>query len=291
MKCKYSLITILILVLILSCGCGREGISAPTEPILPSATVAPTENPTVAIEVDTTESSLPEITETAAVEPNYYLDAEPGAHQLRFESENGEEYMDYYLFVPNKPVEDMPIVVFLHGSVEIGHVELLENYGIVSVVNDLYGEDFPFLLLLPNTHKPSWTGNGVPETVIGLIDEVADVYHADKNRICITGHSLGSVGTWKMISIYGDYFAAAVPISCGIDELMDFENCTEVPLVAFAGTVGADEKNYNPAMHKLVDTINAAGGNARMEVIEGADHEAMVTAAYTTDLFEWMLAQ
>lgn len=290
MKNNSYITILLLLLLILCCGCAKETVSAPTEMAAATSAIVPTAAPTMEIETDPSEIRIPQITEAAAETPDY-LNMESGAHQLRYESENLEEYMDYYLFIPKNPVENMPIVVFLHGSVEIGHVELLENYGIVSVVKDLYAEDFPFLLLLPNTHKPSWTGNEVPETVIGLIDEVAETYRADRDRICITGHSLGSVGTWKMISLYGDYFSAAVPISCGIDEPMNYENCAKVSIVAYAGTVGADEKNYNPAMHKLVDTINAAGGNARMEVIGGADHEAMVTAAYTRELFDWILAQ
>ena len=94
-----------------------------------------------------------------------------------------------------------------------------------------------------------------------------------------------------MVSLYSDYFSAAVPISCGIDEYINYENCAKVPIIAYAGTVGNDEKNYNPAMHKLVDLINAQNGRAQMRVIEGADHEAMVTAAYTIELFDWMLSQ
>lgn len=280
------IIAILILTLILFCGCAEKQSASP------NLTNPP--DPTICLNSDTetlpTETGCPEPPE-ASVESPLLLDAEAGAHQLRYESKDSDEYMEYYLFIPRNAIKNMPIIVFLHGSVEIGHVELLENYGIVSVVEQLYGADFPFLLLLPCTHKPSWTGNSVPETLIGLIDEIAETYSGDKDRISITGHSLGSVGTWKMVSLYSDYFSAAVPISCGIDEPMNFKNCAKVPIMAYAGTVGADEKNYNPAMHKLVDSINDFGGNAKMCVIDGADHEAMVTAAYTTDLFDWLLSQ
>lgn len=282
---KISKFGLVILISLFLCtGCSEKND-------LPQSETLPTPSFTDAIQ--NTESQIVVTEPTSPTEPSVdapkLLNAEPGAHQMRFEM--GEEYMDYYLFVPDNPVENMPIVVFLHGSVEIGHVELLENYGIVSVVYDIYGDDFPFLLLLPCTHKPSWTGNGVPETLVGLIDEVTETYRADKAHIGITGHSLGSVGTWKIVSLYSDYFSAAVPISCGIDEPIDLERCSKVPIMAFAGTVGADEKNYNPAMHKLIDSINQVGGDAKMCVIDGADHEAMVTAAYTKELFDWMLSQ
>ena len=285
MKVIFKLGLIILVILFLCTGCTEKCDLLQSETLSTQAmteTIPNTEPP-----VTVTEPTPP--AETTTPDAPQMLNAEPGAHQKRFEI--GDEYMDYYLFVPNNPIEKMPIVVFLHGSVEIGHVELLEDYGIVSEVHEIYGDEFPFLLLLPCTHKPSWTGNGVPETLVGLINEVAETYRADKTRIGITGHSLGSVGTWKMVSLYSDYFSAAVPISCGIDELIDLERCAKVPIMAFAGTVGADEKNYNPAMHKLVDSINNVGGDAKMCVIEGADHEAMVTAAYTKELFDWMLSQ
>lgn len=276
---------IVLIALFLCAGCSESHYLSQTEMMPTTQSLTDTIQNTDPLVIAT----APSLTTEAACDVPKMLAVKPGAHQMRFEI--GEEYMDYYLFIPNNPVENMPIVVFLHGSVEIGHVELLENYGIVSVVHNIYGDDFPFLLLLPCTHKPSWTGTGVPETLVGLIDEIAETYRADKTHIIITGHSLGSVGTWKMVSLYSDYFSAAVPISCGIDEPMDLECCAKVPIMAFAGTVGADEKNYNPAMHKLVDSINQVGGDAKMCVIDGADHEAMVTGAYTKELFDWMLSK
>lgn len=281
MKSHFKLYPIILAVSILFSACSfsiktfqEDHATENTETIIltePVIAYAPTEE-----SVQPTESDL-------------LLDKESGAYQLRFVTENSEEYMDYYLFVPNNPKKDMPVVVFLHGAVEIGKVELLQDYGIVSVTKELYGEDFPFLLLLPCTHYSSWTAGSVPDTLKSLIESVCAEYEADTHRIIITGHSLGAVGTWKMVSLYADFFSAAVPVSCGIDEILDYESCAKVPIMAYAGTVGNDDKNYNPAMHVLVSRINDAGGNAKMNVIEGADHDDMVTAPYTIELFEWMI--
>lgn len=247
------------------------------------------ETPETVISTEPVIAFAPTEASVQSTELDQSLDKVPGAYQLRFVTEDNEEYMDYYLFVPNNPQKVMPVVVFLHGAVEIGKVELLQDYGIVSVAKELYGDDFPFLLLLPCTHYSSWTAGSVPETLKSLIKSVCAEYEADPQRIIITGHSLGAVGTWKMVSLYADFFSAAVPVSCGIDEVLDYESCAKVPIMAYAGTVGNDEKNYNPAMHVLVSRINDAGGNAKMNVIEGADHDDMVTAPYTIELFEWML--
>lgn len=279
-----KLYSLFIVISMLFCGCScDEQMFIVEETALATDPIVYTEQPTF---VEETQEST-----TYATEAPQLLDVQSGAYQLRFETEDGNNYMEYYLYVPNNPQINMPIVVFLHGAGEIGRVDLLENYGIVSVVNELYGDNFPFLLLLPCTHMSSWTTGSVSRTLIALIDTIVDDYEADASRVCITGHSLGSVGTWKMVSLYSDYFSAAVPISCGIDESINFQNCAKVPIIAYAGTIGNDEKNYNPAMHALVSKINEAGGNAQMRVIDGADHEDMVTAPYTAELFEWMLSQ
>lgn len=279
-----KLYTGLLLIAIVFSGCAFDN-----EP-LTAAESTPETVPITNAEQQTPAKESQEPTECATEAPQL-LDVQPGAHQLRFVSDDGNNYMEYYLYVPNNPQVNMPIIVFLHGAGEIGRVDLLENYGIASVVNEIYGDDFPFLLLLPCTHMPSWNYNHVSRTLIELIDSVADTYKADSSRICITGHSLGSSGTWKMVSLYSDYFSAAVPVSCGINESIDFENCAKVPIIAYVGTSGDAEKQYNTAMHNLVDRINEAGGSAQIRIIEGADHEAMVTAAYKAELFEWMLAQ
>jgi len=274
---------LLILVSLSACDSDKHTFTEfPTE----CATVS--ENfTTVPTEADPTT----EVTEASVTDQTADLIAEPGAHQLRFETENNEEYMEYYLYIPEKPVKQMPLVVFLHGAVEVGKVSLLQDYGIASVVNEIYGNNYPFLLLLPCTHKPTWTSANVPETLISLIDSLIDEYCIDPHRIILTGHSMGSMGTWKIASLYPDFFAAAVPVSCGIEEEIHIPELARIPIRAFCGTVGPDESSFNHAMHQIIEDIVSAGGNASMTVIEGADHDDMVTAAYTEELFNWMLEQ
>lgn len=271
---------IFIVICLFLCACQK--VSPDPLPVPDATDAAPTVIPTDSI----TETSMP-----VPTQPDYSLGISCGKYSDRFYAENSSDYMDYWVYIPDNAQINMPIVVFLHGSMEIGRMDLLEDYGIVGVVQEIYGDNFPFILLLPNTHASTWTVDSVPETLKSLIESVTEKYRADTQRIIITGHSLGSIGTWYMTSLYGDFFSAAIPISCGIDEPMNFENCAKVPIMAFSGTVGNDEKNYNKAMHVLVSKILDAGGNATMNTVEGADHEDAVTKFYTKELFDWMITQ
>lgn len=50
--------------------------------------------------------------------------------------------------------------------------------------------------------------------LLEAIEHIASVYHIDRQRISITGSSMGGAATWYLISHYPDLFAAAAPF-CG----------------------------------------------------------------------------
>ena len=280
---------LLVLCVFLLSACSNRIQNAGTQTTVttddsPISTTASTTDATEPI--STIATTVPE-----TIPPKASLSIESGAHLMRYKDENSGNYMDYYLFVPHNATVDMPIIVFLHGIYQVGQPESLKNYAIVNCVKDIYGEDFPFLLLLPSTHIYSWTTYDVPYTLHDLVDTVASAYEADRDRIIITGHSLGAIGTWKMVSLYGDFFAAVVPVSCGSDEALDYENFLDVPVWGFVGNSGDDELRYGNGMQNIASAIRDAGGNAKITVIDGATHLDMSTMPYTQELFDWMLAQ
>ncbi len=48
--------------------------------------------------------------------------------------------------------------------------------------------------------------------VISILDSVLLNYHADKNRVYLTGASMGGFGTWYYASKYPERFAALIPV-------------------------------------------------------------------------------
>ncbi len=196
--------------------------------------------------------------------------------------------MNYWLYVPEHATEDMPLIVFLHGTGQIAAINLLEDFGLVNNVYEIYGNEFPFLLMLPNTTVRSWTQPPVTTTLIGLINEVSSQHCVDRDHIILTGHSLGAISTWQMISEYGDYFSAAVPVSYGFGKTLNYENIAKVPIKAY---VGSYETECAGNMKKLVKEILESGGNIELITLDECNHSDTVTKPYSKDLFEWMLMQ
>lgn len=216
------------------------------------------------------------------------LSTEPGSYKLRFTDSATSEYMDYYLFIPEGATVNMPLIVFLHGAGEVGKIDSLSNYGMISSAKSIYGNEFPFIAVNPCTHTASWTSSSVTPTLKSLIDWLVSRYNIDRSRIIITGHSLGSMGVWEMVSDYGSYFSAAVPVSSGPSTVLDYARCAEVPIKAYYGSLEAD---YYTGMNKACTGINNAGGNATLDVLDGLNHPRTKDETYTRTLFNWMLSQ
>lgn len=219
------------------------------------------------------------------------LDIESGTYQLTHTDELTGNYLDYYLYIPENAVENMPLFIFLHGDGEVGKLSELENYGMIKQARQYFGEEFPFIAIQPCTRVPSWYDQGVPETLKSLIDTVVSNYAIDPDRIILTGHSRGAIGTWYMVNTYVDYFAAAVPVSCGSHMEIDPENFKHVPIFAICGDGDPHEQAYSYAMRQHVKSINDAGGCAELIILEGVAHIESVEDAYSEATFIWMLQQ
>lgn len=215
----------------------------------------------------------------------------PGNHKERLNLDtNPESWMEYYLHIPENVTEGMPLIIFLHGDGQIGLIDNLKNYGLMEAARKIYGESFPFIGLTPCTRTNSWTQEDISNTLKFLIDHVAASYAIDESRIVITGHSRGAAGVWDLISRYGDFFCAAVPVSNSPESDLNPETAAKVPVRAFSGDQGWLEQQYAQEMQATVDALIAAGGDASMTILPGITHIDTDTDVYTEELFRWMLS-
>ena len=267
---------ILLLIVILLYGCTTN-----------TSTSTPATEVITEIET-TTEMSIGQTIESEiATVPDFSLSTPPGNHCRRYTDETTMDYLDYYLFVPEDAVKDMPLVIFLHGDGEVNNVSILENFGLIARAREIYGDKFHFIAISPCTREYSWINDRIPETLKGLIDTIVIECDIDPGRIIITGHSRGAIGTWHMVNLYGDYFSAAVPVSCGYAAKLNNDTMSYVPIRAMVGSL----EGYVREMQSLSDRINQSGGNVEFIIIEDCSHGESSIKAFTIDTFTWMLEQ
>lgn len=271
------LLCLLLALMVLSSlsGCGNT----------PTETTAPTDP------VHTTQAPVPETQAPSTEDSPAPLSRAAGSYKERYNrGESEESWMEYYLHIPENATENMPLIIFLHGDGEIGLIDNLENYGMIESAREIYGESFPFISLSPCTRTDSWIKDEISDLLKEIIDTVVQDYAIDKSRIIITGHSRGAIGTWDLISRYGDFFSAAVPVSCNNENPLNLEMAAKVPVWGFVGDQGHYEKLYAEHMGYAVESLVHAGGDAKLTQLEDHTHIDTDTGAYTREVFEWMLS-
>lgn len=194
--------------------------------------------------------------------------------------------MNYKVFLP-KTYKDAPLLVYLHGAGERGtKIDHLDRHAIPKLIKE--GEDFPAVVLCPQC--PAWcVWDNIVDKVKEIIDSVAAEYSVDKSRIYITGSSMGGFGTWSMGLTYSNFFAAIAPVAGG-GMAWRAGKLVATPVYAIHG---AEDTAVVPAYSKMmVEKVNAEGGNAKLLLLEGKEHNDGIDYAYrNTDVIEWLLAQ
>ena len=75
---------------------------------------------------------------------------------------------------------------------------------------------------------------GNPSELSALLDEIVEKYKVDKERIYVTGLSMGGFGTWTLAAFSPERFAALVPI-CGGGDPMTARRIAHIPVWVFHG--------------------------------------------------------
>ena len=180
--------------------------------------------------------------------------------------------MPYRLMKPinYRPGESYPVILSLHGGGGRGtdNLKQLRNWNQV-LAEEQNRKDYPSYILAPQANE-LWNGVHL-ENIKAIIKELPSV---DKNRIYILGHSMGGHGTYIILQIDPDYFAAAAPSAgSGLTTTEDFINASiikDIPIWAFHGDqdkvcpIEKDEEVY-AEMEKI-------GGNMKLTSWKGMGH-------------------
>ena len=136
-----------------------------------------------------------------------------------------------------------------------------------------------------------WTAQ-VP-ALEALLDEILASQAVDERRIYLTGLSMGGFGTWAWGVEHPERFAALAPICGGMVFYADLpaKMCAlkDVPVWNFHGA--KDPVVAIGESDKLVEALQACGGNVRYTVYPEAEHDSWTETYANPELYAWFLAQ
>ncbi len=124
--------------------------------------------------------------------------------------------------------------------------------------------------------------------MLKLLDTVEKEYNVDKNRVYVTGLSMGGFGTWMLLNADAKRFAAAAPI-CGGGSPEWAEKMLATPVWAFHGE--ADGTVPLAGSRNMIEAIEKQGGkNAKLTVYPGVGHDSWSATYANPDLYIWFLS-
>lgn len=198
--------------------------------------------------------------------------------------------LGFLMYIPDislvKDLEEVPLVVNLHGAAERGtNLNALKRRWLGYHINK--GKNYPAIIILPQCYitEGSFTTDPwgkLSGQLKGLIDCLDTKYSVNENKISICGHSMGAIGVWTMARNYPDLFSAVVPVSgyCSTTA----SRYTKAPVWVFAGSDGTSTWGK-----KLVNNINKNGGKAKFSYYN-LSHDSMPDKVYIDlDVINWMI--
>lgn len=140
---------------------------------------------------------------------------------LTYEGIKGET-LDYYLFVPeNYSNVKLPILIFIPDRSVVGReneYSLTQGYGAGVWVKQDAQEQNPSIVFVPIFTEvvvnDDFEVSKQVDLVVDILNDLANSYLVDKNRIYITGQSMGGMTSFHLNLKYPDLFAASLFVGC-----------------------------------------------------------------------------
>lgn len=214
--------------------------------------------------------------------------------------------MPYRLMEPTEadPGEQFPLVVFLHGAGERGTDgdTALKHLGPVLATREMRTKHPCYVLAVqcprdqtwvepdPRTLNPTMTEQPsmAIRGVMAAMDQVIKDRAVDRERIYLTGLSLGGYGAWDIAIRRPEMFAAVVPI-CGGGDPTKAALLKDTPIQVWHGSL--DGSVPVARSRDMVKALKDAGATVDYREIRNGGHDAWVEAYQPNAAIAFMFKQ
>jgi len=221
--------------------------------------------------------------ESQSAEPASRSQSRATGHQARGRLVEGMAAYKYLCYLPagyDAQAKFWPTIIFLHGACSDEDLEKLKRFGPVKFA--LEQKDFPFVVVAPATAK-GWD--------VRLFDDflkrIQRQFRVDRNRIYLTGVSMGGHATWRLAMVYPNRFAAIVPVSGAGNPQHAAELLRRLPIWIIHGE--NDTVVPLELARRMTRALEQVGGNVKSTIYPDRGHDAFIPAYDDPELYEWFL--
>lgn len=236
-------------------------------------------------------------TTTSSTDDTQAPSADATLSEPKFEKKQytaGSTTINYWLYTPKNAVNNMPLIVYLHGGSGKGDdLELITAAdGFPQYIRD--GKIIPeAYVIIPQASSTCKGWNEMKADVMKLITYVSNEYKTDQSKISLTGHSMGGTGAWMLALAYPKTFSAVAPLSGSINlTSANTEKLKGMPVWAVVGT--ADKVVDPRSSIAFITELSKINKNAKITELEGIDHFTVPSATYLSkdfDVLSWLISQ
>ena len=202
-------------------------------------------------------------------------------------------YLPYALYTPStaETNETTPLIVWLHGSEEVGVSEAeFKISGLLKVLDNWELDGFNAYVLCPHLrgsgNPGSWQSEASKQKLYQLIDNFIEENNVNTNKIILSGHSLGGIGVLYMAYQRPEFYSALAVLS-GYNPGVDITVLSSIPTRGYSESIGFMENNFKNAFgsenYYPLSTSHGNVPNMAFNLDENHDNKS--------DLIEWMLTQ
>lgn len=194
------------------------------------------------------------------------------------------EELDYVERMPKnfQEGERYPLVIYLHGAGGRGR-DITPIYE-----HPFFSETAKWLenavSVAPQCYEDTWFS--IFEQLQAFIRQEIAKPFVDASRVYLVGASMGGYATWQMAMSRPEWFAAILPI-CGGGMYWNGVRLKNMGVWAFHGA--QDPVVFPEESKKMVDAVNANGGNAKLTVYENCTHDAWTATFQNEEIWKWLL--
>ena len=229
---------------------------------------------------------------------------------------DGENIDGYTLYLPISydGTKDYPVILYLSGGYSVGGPITNNNdWGLPRLLrdeDDLESERNQLLLdsfIVISPHIQDGDYDDHPDVISRILNEVANNFRTDKERVYLTGLSRGGHASWNIIPKLPATFAATVPVG-GRPDLSNFDDFVKVAVWVShnKGDQIADWEGADAAAKSIEKTIDEKFERFDVSVPSDeqlqskryvfcqpdiASHDAWTDLYCSAEFYRWLLAQ
>ena len=205
----------------------------------------------------------------------------------KWESEHHFNF-NYVLNLPKDydETKKYPLVFFLHGAGERGDdLDVACRHGYMKHVRE-EGAEYPFIFVGPQCPNGKYWAC-YTESLFAFLDYICETLPVDRDRIYLTGLSMGGTGTWMLAMAEPERFAAIAPI-CGSGICWYGGQLVNTPIMVYHGD--CDDVVPIGDSIEMLQSVNKRGGHAEIKICYGLGHNAWDIAYKGDELANWLLS-